>query len=162
MDTSNLVVVATALLAFTSALLCGLYFVFSNFAMKALAQLPPNAGLTVMQSINRVIQNPGFLGIFLGHAVVSLALGLHAVLHLSSATSPWIIPGATLGLVGNFLVTAVFNVPLNDRLDAVQPNSAAAKEVWDQYRKRWLPWNHLRMTLLAIAAALLLVAITRT
>jgi len=45
-------------------------------------------------------------------------------------------------VAGMFLCTIVFNVPLNDRLAAV--DSASAALVWMRYLKEWTMWNHVR------------------
>lgn len=42
------------------------------------------------------------------------------------------------------VVTAVFNVPLNDQLAAAAPDSAAAAELWQRYLSVWVGWNHVR------------------
>jgi uncharacterized membrane protein len=51
------------------ALMAGLFFVFSNTIMRALAQRPANEGIAAMQAINIAIVNPLFLLVFLGTAV---------------------------------------------------------------------------------------------
>ena len=47
------------------ALMAGLFFSFSVAVMGALARIQPPEGIRAMQSINRVILNPLFLGVFL-------------------------------------------------------------------------------------------------
>ncbi|WP_246131827.1 hypothetical protein [Pistricoccus aurantiacus] len=44
-----------------SGLIAGLFCVFSNFMMRALARIPTPAGIAAMQAINRAILNPAFL-----------------------------------------------------------------------------------------------------
>jgi uncharacterized membrane protein len=41
-------------------------------------------------------------------------------------------------------VTLIFNVPLNNRLAAVNPDSAEGKAVWAHYLRVWTVWNHVR------------------
>ncbi len=53
------------LAAIGSGLMAGLFFTFSNFAMKALLKLPPSSGAAAMQSINITIINPWFPAIFM-------------------------------------------------------------------------------------------------
>ncbi len=57
-----------------SGLIAGTFFAFSSFVMPALARLPAAQGIASMQSINVVVINPLFLGVFVGTAGVSLAL----------------------------------------------------------------------------------------
>ncbi len=47
-------------------------------------------------------------------------------------------------VIGTLAVTMVFNVPLNDGLAAVQPESADGLQLWSFYLERWTLWNHVR------------------
>ena len=47
-----------------------------------------------------------------------------------------------------------FNVPRNDALEAVRPETAEAAALWARYLVEWTRWNHVR-TLGALAAAVL-------
>jgi uncharacterized membrane protein len=38
----------------------------------------------------------------------------------------------------------LFNVPLNNRLAKVAPDSAGGATVWAHYLKVWTAWNHVR------------------
>jgi len=51
-----------------AGLIGGVFFGFSSFVMKALAQLPVPQGGAAMQRINVVLLNPLFLGVFVGTA----------------------------------------------------------------------------------------------
>ncbi|SDD65655.1 protein of unknown function [Actinokineospora iranica] len=53
-------------------------------------------------------------------------------------------------MLGVLLVTFARNVPWNNELDALAPESAA--EYWRGYLRRWTAWNHMR-TLAATAAS---------
>jgi uncharacterized membrane protein len=102
-----------------SALVGGTFFAFSSFVMKALARVPSSEGIAAMQSINVVVINPSFLGVFIGTALLSVAVVV-LVLQIGSHPSAILfIGGATFYLVGTFLVTMFGNVPLNDQLAAV-------------------------------------------
>jgi uncharacterized membrane protein len=67
----------------------------------------------------------------------------------------WFLLGAASYIVGTFLVTIVFNVPLNNALAAVQPAGAEAAGVWTRYLTDWVAWNHVR-TATSLAAMMLL------
>ncbi len=152
MDQFIPVVGTTALLG--SALVGGIFFTFSSFVMKALARVPSAEGIGAMQSINVVVLNPSFLGVFIGTAIVSLgACGL-AVAGWGRPFAPFFLGGGLFYLVGTFLVTGMGNVPLNDQLAAVSATDPAALDVWQHYLSRWTTWNHVR-TAAAMVAALL-------
>ena len=53
-------------------------------------------------------------------------------------------------LVGSLLVTAAFNVPLNNALAAANPETPDSKPLWANYFQKWTAWNNVR----AIAAIL--------
>ncbi len=137
-----------------SALVGGVFFAFSSFVMKALAQVPSPEGIAVMQSINVVVINPAFLGAFIGTAVLSLGVGGLALTGWGHPAALLFLGGAIFYFVGTFLVTIVGNVPLNDQLAAVSATEPAAVELWEYYLGRWTMWNHVR-TAAAMMAALL-------
>jgi len=62
-------------------------------------------------------------------------------------------------VVGMFVVTVVFNVPLNDQLAATDPASTAAAPVWARYLTDWTLWNHVRTIASLAATTLFIVAI---
>ena len=117
--------ILTLLAILSTGLIAGTFFVFSVAIMSALRRLPPNEGIAAMRSINRVIQNPIFLGAFMGTALISLMLAVMSMLSWSTPGSYYILAGAALYVIGSFLLTIVFNVPLNNALDASDPTSAA-------------------------------------
>ncbi len=54
-----------------SGLVAGLFFAYSNSVMPALAKMPSPQGITAMNYINVVIQNPLFFTVFMGTAVLA-------------------------------------------------------------------------------------------
>lgn len=156
---THLHLILIGILALSSAMLSGLFFVFSNFAMNAFSRIRPESGVAAMQSINTTILNPGFLGLFLGTALGSLSVATLAVFHWNHPASPWIMAGALLYLLGCFVVTAVFNVPLNHQLDTVNAGDPGAATAWADYVSGWQPWNHVRTIATLLSAAAYLVAL---
>ena len=142
-------IVASALGA---GLVGGVFFAFSSFVMTALARLPAAQGIAAMQSINIVVINPAFLGVFLGTAVASAVLVVVALMAWSEPGAIWLLAGGGLYVVGTLVVTMAFNVPRNDALAALDPNRAEAAASWARYVESWTAWNHVR-TAAALAAA---------
>lgn len=136
--------ILTLLAALGSGLMAGTFFAFSSFVMGALGRLRPPAGIAAMQSINIVVINPLFLGVFLGTGVVCIALLVVALMRWGDPAAMWLVAGSVLYVVGTVLVTVGFNVPLNERLAALDPEGAAGAELWAHYRSRWTVWNHVR------------------
>lgn len=136
-----------------AGLVTGLLFAFSNFVMRALADLEPAQGMLAMQRINERILNPLFLLFFLGTPLLCLAIGVHGLVHMSEPGSGLLFTGALLYLVGPLGITVLRNVPLNDELAAVPPAEGAA--LWARYQVDWQRWNHVR-TYLGLTSILLL------
>lgn len=137
-----------------SAVIAGVFFAFSSFIMKALARVPTAEGIAAMQSINVVVLNPSFLGVFIGTAVVSALVGALALASWGTASAWLLLAGAALYVAGTFLVTALGNVPLNNRLAAVSATDPDAAGPWRHYLARWTALNTFR-TAAAAAAALM-------
>lgn len=144
-----------------SALVAGVFFAFSSFIMGALARLPAAAGIAAMQSINVVVLNRSFLGLFMGTAALSLVVAVLAVLAWEAPSAPWYLAGALSYLAGTFAVTGLGNVPLNDRLAAVAGESPAAVPVWEHYLARWTRLNTLRTAASAAAALAFVVGLVQ-
>lgn len=134
----------------------GIFYGFSTFIMQSFGRLPVPEGIRAMQTINIVIINPLFLGIFIGTALLLLGLAIVAGLNFGQPGSVHVLAGAALYVLGCFAVTMVCNVPLNNALAAVDPASAEGATVWARYLSDWVFWNHLR-TAASLAGAVVLV-----
>jgi uncharacterized membrane protein len=152
----SILVVAVALGA---GLIAGTFFAFSAFVMAALGKLPPAHGIAAMQSINVVVINPVFLGVFMGTAVLSLILVIAAL--FGAAAPMTLIAGGLLYFAGCFLVTMLFNVPRNNALAAIAPDSAEGAALWQRYLREWTMWNTVRTVASLAAAALFILTLMR-
>jgi len=142
-----------------SALGCGLvagvFFAFSTFVMSALARLQPKEGIAAMQSINITVINPLFMLALFGTAATCLFLVVSSLSKWHQPGAAYLLLGSLLYLIGTVLVTIAFNVPLNDALATVKPDSTQGANLWASYLTNWTIWNHVR-TIAALAAAVLL------
>lgn len=146
----------TLFAALGSALIAGTFFIFSAAIMSALGRLSAAEGLRAMQSINLVILNPVFLGVFLGTAVVSAALLILGLFRLGQPGWSFLFAGAALYLIGSIFVTMFFNVPMNNALEAAQAGTAEGDAVWQNYLRNWTYWNHVR-TIASLASTALFI-----
>ena len=105
-----------------------------------------------MQSINIVVINPVFLGVFLGTALASAVLAVTGLVSWSEPGAIWLLAGGLLYLAGTFAVTMAFDVPRNNVLAGLDPDGAEAAASWVRYVREWTAWNHVR-TAAAVAAA---------
>jgi uncharacterized membrane protein len=140
-------------------LLAGLYFAFSAFIMTALGRIGQAPGIMAMNAINTTIVQSLFMPLFLGTTLTSVALVVFAVLRWGEPGAAAMAAGGVLYVVGMFVCTMTFNVPLNDALAAVDPASAEAASVWARYLREWTLWNHVRTISSTAACALFIAAI---
>jgi|SoimicMinimDraft_17_1059745.scaffolds.fasta_scaffold357562_1 uncharacterized membrane protein len=69
------------------------------------------------------------------------------------------VAAGVLHVVGMFIVTMIFNGPLNNALAPVDPASSEAASVWARYLAVWTMWNHVRTVSSTVACALFIAAI---
>jgi uncharacterized membrane protein len=137
-----------------TGLMAGLFATYANNVMPALARSDDRVYIEVMQNIDDVIQNPAFLLIFSG------ALVLTAVSAWQLRGSPrlrvWVFPALVMYVLA-FLVTVVFNIPLNtDLVDAGNPATLAdPAAVREKFEDPWVAWNAVRAVLHILAFVLL-------
>jgi uncharacterized membrane protein len=161
MNTSPFVIL-TSIAALASAAAGGMMYVFSTFVMRGLDRTGPVAAITAMRGINgEANANPVFLLGFFGATILSLVVGVIAVVQLNQPGSWWVLIGAIFGILGG-IITMVFNVPLNNHLDTVNPDGlsmADAAREWQAYFSPWTAWNHVRTVTSFVGAALMLVGL---
>ena len=113
-----------------------------------------------MQAINVRAVTPAFMTVLFGTAATGLALLVWVIADPHGNAPGLVLPAAVAYLAGTIGVTAARNVPLNDRLAALEPRDAATTGLWSEYLVRWRTWNHLRTATSFAAAASLTVALT--
>jgi uncharacterized membrane protein len=161
MNTSPFVIL-TSIAALFSAAAGGMMYVFSTFVMRGLDRTGPVDAITAMRGINaEANSNPVFLLGYFGATILALVVGVIAVIQLQQPGSWWVLVGAVLAILAA-VITMVFNVPLNNRLDTVNPvglSAADAAREWQAYFSTWTAWNHIRTVTSFVGAALLLFGI---
>jgi len=140
------------------ALIAGVFYAFSSFVMPALLRLPAGQGVAAMQAINGAALQRGLLAPFLGTALACLVLAVSTPLGAARAGEPLRLAACALYLLGTLGVTLAFNVPRNDALARLLPESGEAALYWPCYVAEWSRWNHLRAAAALTAAASFLLA----
>jgi len=138
-DFITVIIVASIL---GSGLITGLLFAFSNFVMRALADLPPDKGMFAMQKINETIINPLFMMFFLGTPILCSVVAFTSGKNINEPGNLYLLIGALAYLIGPFGITMLFNVPLNNLL--ARADVSEANEIWPMYQEKWQRWNHIR------------------
>lgn len=147
--------------AISCGLLAGVYFAFSAFIMTAFGRIPPGHGVSAMNAINSTILQSLFMPFFHGTTFLSLVLVTVSVFRRSEPGANAMLVGGVIYIAGMFLCTIFFNVPLNKALAAVDPASASAASVWENYLRNWTLWNHVRTIASTVAFALYMMAIAK-
>lgn len=149
-----------------ATLLCGLVagflFGFAVVAMPGLGTLDDRGFLSSFRAMDRIIQNGQavFMVVWVGSiaaVIASLVVGWSQL----DGTARLLLGGAVvIYLAGVQMPTAVFNVPLNNEIQAIDPQSmterglAAAREAFEQ---RWNRWNAIRTVMAVTTTVILLV-----
>jgi uncharacterized membrane protein len=113
-----------------------------------------------MQRINRDVDRTVFMVLLLGMSALSPLLIGYAYFRVTGPASILIMAGGGLYLAGVFVVSLIFNVPMNQRLDAMDYSTTEAATYWsDSYRPRWTFWNYIRAIASAASAICYLAAV---
>lgn len=158
MSTSPFVIL-TSLAALASAAVGGMNYVFSTSVMRGLDRSGPIDAITAMRGINADANtNPAFLLGYFSATILALVAGVIALKRLPQTGSWWVLIGAIFVILGA-IITMVFNVPLNNHLDTVNPEGlsvADAAREWQAYFTTWTAWNHARTVTSFVGAVLIL------
>jgi uncharacterized membrane protein len=125
--TGSALFILTFLAALGAGVVGGVFLAFSDFVMKSLGRIAPEAGVAAM---------------------LSVMLAAFAFAQWQWPSSVPLLAGALLYVLGTFVVTLVCNVPRNNAL------ARDGGKVWADYLVTWTRWNHVRSAA-SIAAAVL-------
>lgn len=97
--------------------------------------------VSTMQQVNLSIVNPAFMLSFIGAPLLAAT----GVAVSDGPGRPWAIAALVLA-IGTVVVTAGFNVPLNDALAAVDPTAGvdAVRAAREAFENSWVRWNVVR------------------
>jgi uncharacterized membrane protein len=137
----------------------GVFFAFSGFVMNGLARLPYAQGIQAMQSINLTATRPPLMIALFGSAALCVALIVRAITGWGDRASALLLAGAVLYLAGAVLLTAAYNVPLNNHLASLSVQAPAAAAQWHSYLHGWTIANHVRAAASLAALACLILAL---
>ncbi len=140
----SIVALSLGAAALGAGLMAGVYFAFSAFIMKSFDQLGAARAADAMNAINEVILRSWFMILFFGSTLLYAALAGYAVFDNDLAGRWWLFAAGVIYIVGMFGCTAVFNVPLNNRLAQAGGSVETGAEFWPHYLRYWTRWNHLR------------------
>ena len=126
----------------TTGFSAGAFALYAHTVMPGLRKVDDATFVRSFQALDRAIVNPWFMaGGFVGALVLTLAA---TVLSIGDDTLPWLVVALVL-YAFTFVATIAVNVPLNDALKAVDPDSADLAVARREFNEaRWVAWNLAR------------------
>ncbi|HEY3458410.1 MAG TPA: DUF1772 domain-containing protein [Bryobacteraceae bacterium] len=148
------------------SLTAGLLLTFAIVVMPGIGRLDDRNFLRAFQVIDRVIQNnqPVFMLVWVGSVLALLTVAVLGVWQLRSGNRVLIIIAALVYFLGVQLPTAQVNVPLNNKLQTLDPSAMSAraqKNARDNFERRWNRWNVVRTVCSILTSTLLLFLLNR-
>ena len=131
-------------LALWSAVIGGVFSAFSEFIMEGLIRVEPRGGIEAMQQINKTVIKTQFVAGLLLIAPFSVLFALYSLSAFEGAAMVALILAPIVYLPTVFLMTMFGNVPMNNKLERLDQNSAEAKAYWIKYGRDWTRLNHVR------------------
>ena len=156
---------AQELLAVTtilSGLMSGFFFAYTFSVNLGLAKLNNKEYLTAMQSINKEVLHSIFYTSFFG-TLFSLIISSIMYFDIHSPKFLLIFFSCISYVIGVFGITAIRNVPLNNKIERFDISKASEESLQKMrviFEKPWLFWNNIRTLASFIAFVCLVIALT--
>ncbi len=144
-----------------TALIAGLFFAWEVSVIVGLKKVSNRSFVETMWHINRRIQNPAFLTVFMGVALL-LPLCTYWNFDPEDSASYWLLVSALCYLLGVMAVTIFGNVPLNNQLDQIDLEKAddeTYSKARQNYERPWNGFNRIRTVFAILSLVSLLTAI---
>ena len=158
MKTESMILASAILL---TGLMAGIFFTWSNAVKPGIGKLSDIEYLRSLQSMNRVILNKAFLGIFMG-AVVAVVLAPIFHFKIYHSNIFWLLIIAfVIYWVGVFGVTIFGNIPLNEKLDKTNLETTTPeglKALRMTIEDKWNKFNLIRSYSSVITFILLIIS----
>ena len=154
------------LATFLCSLVAGVLFAFAVVVMPGIRALDDRGFIRAFQAIDGVIQrnHPLFMAVWVGSALSLLAAAVVGVWAVGGVDRGLVIAAALVYLAGVQAPTVVVNVPLNDRLQAVDTatvDETAQRRARAVFEARWNSSNAVRTACASLTILLLLVLLAR-
>jgi uncharacterized membrane protein len=158
--------VVLMLTAFLCSLVAGFLFAFAVVVMPGIGRLNDREFIRSFQVIDRVIQRgqPVFLLVWVGSVLTLIAAALLSLWMLDGANRLFVIAAAFVYLLCVQLPTVAINIPLNNALQTLNPDTmdeATRTRARNDFEPRWNRWNARRTVCAGVASVLLLLVLLR-
>jgi uncharacterized membrane protein len=155
------------LATFLCSLVAGFLFAFATVVMPGIGRLDDGGFIRAFQVIDSVIQRsqPLFVLMWVGSVLALIAAAALGLWARSGADRLLSIVAALVYLLGVQLPTVTINVPLNNRLQRLDPDLAdepTRRRARADFEPRWNRWNALRTACASFTAIVLMVLLVRS
>jgi uncharacterized membrane protein len=129
----------------TMGLLAGLFYSYACSVMPGLQASADRTVVDAMQNINKAIENPVFFATFMGGPALALAAYVGERRRGTPVAARWVLAGVAFA-GATLLVTAAFNIPLNNELERAGDPATIANiaQVREDFETPWVAWNLVR------------------
>lgn len=151
---------------FLCSLVAGFLLAFAVVVMPGIGNLGDGQFLRSFQVMDRVIQNnqPVFLLVWVGSVLALLLSAGLGIGRLDGTGRLLMIAAVLVYLLGVQLPTATINVPLNNKLQALEidgMDQLAHEAARQDFESRWNTWNAVRTVLASLVSVLLILLLSR-
>lgn len=159
----ELIQLAVLISSFLCSLVAGFVLSFAIIVMPGIKNLSPLDYLKSFKAMDSVIQNnhPLFLLVWVGSLLALVSSTVIGIWLLDRVDLGLLIFACTIYILGVHLPTITINVPLNNRLQALDlslAKSAELETLVELFQSRWIRWNTIR-TLVAMLTSLILLVL---
>ena len=161
MDLFQIILVISTLLC---SLVAGFLLTFAIVVMPGIKALPDREFIRAFQVMDGVIQNnqPFFMAVWVGSVLTLNVSAIFGIWQLDDISRIILLLSAFVYIIGVQLPTITTNVPLNNRLQAVDASSkdnVLLKQARKEFESKWNFWNALRTVLASLVSVSLMVSL---
>ena len=162
MSTQGIFQIALILATFLCSLVAGFLFAFAIVVMPGLRSLNDREFIRSFQVMDGIIQNnqPLFVLVWVGSVVALVTSAVFGFAQLDGVRRLFIIFAVLAYILGVQLPTITINVPLNNKLQALDVdamNETTQKTARKNFEPRWNRWNSIRTAIASLVSALLII-----
>jgi uncharacterized membrane protein len=166
MSTESTFQIVLILATLLCSLVAGFLFAFATIVMPGIKTLNDRDFIRAFQVIDGIIQNnqPLFVAVWLGSVVASVAAAGLGIGQLDSTQRLLLIAAPLVYLLGVQLSTFTINVPLNNRLQALNVDAMNAIELKAarlNFEPGWNRWNLVRTPFASLTSVLFMILLFR-
>ena len=154
------------LATFLCSLVAGFLFAFAIVMMPGIKSLNDRDFIRAFQVIDRVIQNSQwtFIVVWVGSVVALMASAVFGSSQLDKAGFLLIFSASLTYIFGVQIPTVTINIPLNNKLQAVDVNAISEieqKAARTAFESRWNLWNSIRTAFASLTSVFLITVLFR-